>query len=108
MPTFPAESHSPSPVLAMHTLQGQTMGTSWCVKLVTSPHANLHALHAGIESQLDLVVAQMSTWEANSYITRFNQSAAGTWHSLPEEFFTVLTCALQTAQDSGGAYDPTA
>ena len=107
MPTFPAESHSPSPVLAMHTLQGQTMGTSWCVKLVTSPHANLHALHASIESQLDLVVAQMSTWEATSDITRFNHSAAGTWHSLPVEFFTVLACALQTARDSEGAYDPT-
>ena len=60
MPTSPTESQSTSPVLAVlavHTLQGQTMGTSWCVKLVASPHANLHALHAGIESQLDLVVA---------------------------------------------------
>ena len=83
------------------------MGTSWCVKLAASPHANLHALHAGIESQLDLVVAQMSTWEASSDISRFNQSPAGSWHSLPEEFFTVLACAMQTAHESEGAYDPT-
>ena len=107
MPTSPAETHSTSPMLAVHTLQGQTMGTSWCVKLVASPHANLHALHAGIESRLGLVVAQMSTWESTSDISRFNQSPAGTWHSLPEEFFTVLSCALQTARDSEGAYDPT-
>ena len=110
MPTSPTESQSTSPVLAVlavHPLQGQTMGTSWCVKLVASPHANLHALHAGIESQLDLVVAQMSTWETTSDLSRFNLSGAGTWHSLPGEFFCVLACALQTARDSGGAYDPT-
>ena len=83
------------------------MGTSWCVKLVASPRADLHALHAGIQSQLDRVVAQMSTWEADSDISRFNRSVAGTWQQLPAEFFAVLTCALETASDSHGAYDPT-
>ena len=106
MPTFPTETPATSPALAVHTLQGQTMGTAWCVKLATRPQANLHALHAGIQSQLDRVVAQMSTWEATSDITRYNQSAGGTWQALPEEFFTVLSCALQTARDSEGAYDP--
>ena len=83
------------------------MGTSWCVKLVASPRADLHALHAGIQTELDRVVAQMSTWETDSDISRFNRSAAGTWHALPPEFFTVLSCALETARDSDGAYDPT-
>ena len=106
MPTFPTETFAISPALAVHTLQGQTMGTSWCVKLSASPQANLHALHAGIQSQLDLVVAQMSTWEPNSDISRYNRSGAGTWYPLPEEFFTVLACALLIARDSEGAYDP--
>lgn len=83
------------------------MGTSWCVKLVASPRADLHAMHAGIQAQLDLVVAQMSTWEADSDISRFNRAAPGSWQPLPPEFFAVLACAMETARDSDGAYDPT-
>ena len=83
------------------------MGTSWCVKLVATPRADLHALHAAIQAQLDRVVAQMSTWEPDSDISRFNRSAADTWHELPTDFFTVLSCAMEIAQASDGAYDPT-
>lgn len=83
------------------------MGTSWCVKLVAAPRADLHAMHAGIQAQLDLVVAQMSTWEADSDISRFNRAIAGTWQRLPPEFFAVLACAMETARDSDGVYDPT-
>lgn len=83
------------------------MGTSWCVKLVAPPRADLHAMHAGIQAQLDRVVAQMSTWEADSDISRFNRAVAGTWQRLPPEFFAVLACAMETARDSDGAYDPT-
>lgn len=96
--------HTPT---SLHTLHGQTMGTSWCVKLVASPRADLRAIHAGIQAQLDLVVAQMSTWEADSDISRFNRAAADTWQRLPPEFFAVLACAMETARDSDGAYDPT-
>ena len=83
------------------------MGTSWCVKLVAPPRVDLHATHAGIQAQLDRVVAQMSTWEESSDISRFNRAAAGTWQRLPPEFFTVLSCAMETARDSDGTYDPT-
>ncbi|MCP5843078.1 FAD:protein FMN transferase, partial [Klebsiella pneumoniae] len=60
-----------------------------------------------IEVALALVVRQMSNWEADSDISRFNRAEAGSWHVLPAEFFTVLTCALDWAQASGGAWDPT-
>lgn len=92
---------------AIAALGGETMGTTWSARLVVSPRADLHALHAGIQAQLDRVVAQMSTWRADSDISRFNASAAGRWQALPQEFFTVLSCALEIARDSGGAFDPT-
>ncbi|MCC3263914.1 FAD:protein FMN transferase, partial [Paenibacillus polymyxa] len=59
-----------------------------------------------IQAALDDVVAQMSTWEADSDISRYNRAASG-WQTLPAEFFHVLRHALMLAQDSGGAYDPT-
>ncbi|MEO8365533.1 MAG: FAD:protein FMN transferase [Pseudoxanthomonas sp.] len=83
------------------------MGTSWCVKLVAPPRADLHALHATIQGRLDVVVAQMSSWETDSDLSRFNRAAAGTWHALPDEFLEVLSCALEIARESDGAYDPT-
>jgi thiamine biosynthesis lipoprotein len=95
------------PASTLHTLHGETMGTSWCVKLAASSRADLHALHAGIQQRLDLVVAQMSNWEADSDLSRFNRAAADTWHELPGEFCEVLSCALGIACESEGAYDPT-
>ncbi|MEP6907097.1 MAG: FAD:protein FMN transferase, partial [Pseudoxanthomonas sp.] len=83
------------------------MGTTWSVKLVASPRADLHIFHAGVQQQLELVVAQMSTWEDASDLCRFNRAEAGSWQQLPSEFFTVLSCALETARASEGAYDPT-
>lgn len=88
------------------TLEGLTMGTSWRVKLNLPGNRDLHPLYAGVEQRLDTVVRQMSTWEADSDISRFNRAPSGTWQQLPDECFEVLECALAVARDSGGAYDP--
>lgn len=89
------------------SLGGHTMGTTWQVKLTASPNRDLHPLHAGIQAQLDTVVAQMSTWEAASDISRFNRAAAGTTVPLPDLFADVMRCALDIAARSNGAFDPT-
>ena len=89
------------------TLGGETMGTTWSVRLNAARNADLHALHAGIQARLDRVVAQMSTWDANSDICTYNRADAGTWLRIPEEFSTVLACALRIADASDGAFDPT-
>lgn len=91
----------------MHTLYGETMGTRWRVVLRASPPASLERLHGGIQGRLDAIVAQMSTWEPESDISRFNRADAGSWHLLSDSFFTVLSCALDVARDSHGAFDPT-
>lgn len=83
------------------------MGTTWSVQLLAARDADLRALHAGVQAQLDAVVAQMSTWEPDSAISRCNRAPAGTWHPLPEGFARVLDCALQVARASDGAFDPT-
>lgn len=89
------------------TLGGQSMGTTWSAKLVQGGRRDLHPLHAAIQAQLDQVVAQMSTWEADSDISRYNRAAAGSVHALPAAFAEVLRCALDVARRSDGAFDPT-
>lgn len=87
--------------------RGATMGTTWSVNLAAPKSLPLLDALNGVQKELDRVVAQMSTWEADSDLSRFNRAPAGTWHVLPEEFFGVLAYALSVAEASGGAYDPT-
>ena len=91
----------------LHQIGGDTMGTRWSVRLVAAPEADLHRLHAGVQQRLDAVVAEMSNWEAESHLSRYNRAAAGSWHRLPPAFAEVMHAALDIAQASGGAFDPT-
>lgn len=97
----------PTPAPVVHSLHGETMGTRWSVQLVAARDADLHALHHGVQGELDRVVAQMSTWEPDSDLSRFNGADAGTWQRIPTDFMTVLRCALAIARASEGAFDPT-
>ncbi|KRB02494.1 FAD:protein FMN transferase [Lysobacter sp. Root690] len=94
-----------APAAAMHELRGVTMGTRWSVKLIAAASA-LAALERGIQARLNEVVAQMSTWETDSHISRYNRAPAGSVHALPVEFAEVMDAALALAADTDGAYDP--
>jgi thiamine biosynthesis lipoprotein len=82
------------------------MGTSWQVQCYVNARQTNADLRAGIQAQLDQVVAQMSPWEEDADITRFNRAPANSWHVLPNEFFRVLQHSLFVAEQTGGAYDP--
>jgi thiamine biosynthesis lipoprotein len=65
-------------------------------------------LQPALQAELDLVVAQMSHWEPDSLLSRYNRAPGGSWHALPSPFFEVIDYALAVQQSSGGAYDPAA
>jgi thiamine biosynthesis lipoprotein len=90
----------------VRTLGGRSMGTSWSASVVMAPDAASPG--DALQAQLDQVVAQMSHWEADSDLGRFNRAPAGTWQTLPAEFAAVIAYALEVSRDSGGAYDPCA
>jgi FAD:protein FMN transferase len=95
----------PDPV---RVLQGSTMGTTWTVRLATLPPGQDEAgLRDGIEAVLAMVNAQMSTYREDSLVSRFNRLPAGASLEMPMELQVVLQAALDLAEDSGGAYDPT-
>jgi thiamine biosynthesis lipoprotein len=92
---------------AVLALAGQTMGTTWSVKLVAPPTANPEALTAMAQDALDAVVREMSPWEPLSDLSRYNRAAAGSWTALPPAFAQVLRRAVEIAQATDGAFDPT-
>ena len=88
-------------------LGGDTMGTVWSVSLIASAGVPVGDLRRLVEAELDVVVAQMSTWRDDSDLVRFNHAPVGLDVALPGPLFAVLRHALAVARDSGGAYDPT-
>lgn len=84
------------------------MGTRWTVRFVDTSQSATHDWQAGIQAQLDQVVAQMSHWLEDSVLGVYNRASAGSWHVLPQEFLDVMQCALDVAALTEGAYDPTA
>ena len=78
------------------------MGTSWSTRIVDAPPGSAMA----IEAVLNRVIAQMSNWEADSAISRFNAAPVGQWVPLPADMMTVLRAGLDMARLSGGAFDP--
>ncbi|MCC7253586.1 FAD:protein FMN transferase [Hyphomicrobium sp.] len=102
-PPFPGTLRT----LIVKELGGDTMGTSWSAKVVVAPGSDLAPLKRGIEAVLARIIDEMSPWEPGSHISRFNAAPAGTWHRLPDGFFTVLSAALDWAERTQGAYDPT-
>ncbi len=89
-------------------LDGTTMGTTWRVCAVVPHRLRIESdeLERWITARLAAIVRQMSHWDADSLLSLFNHSLAGTVHPLPHDFNAVIACGLQIAADSAGAFDP--
>jgi FAD:protein FMN transferase len=106
IPTIPEMPHAAPAGERIRELAGSTMGTTWSVKFVGSS-TSVQTVHRMIPLALERVIAQMSSWESQSDISRFNRLALNQWQDLPLEFGRVMASALRIAAESGGAYDPT-
>jgi FAD:protein FMN transferase len=88
-------------------LSGETMGSAWTVKIPGHPPRAPELLRHGIQARFDLVNQALSTWRADSALSRFNADDSGGWLDVDAELATVLAYALSLAEQSGGAYDVT-
>lgn len=91
---------------AVVDLQGETMGTRWSVRLALPSGRDPAPLADLVQSRLDGIVTQMSHWEPDSLLSRFNRSAAGGWTALSPDFAAVIACAFNIAERSNRAFDP--
>lgn len=92
----------------VHTVSGETMGTTWSVRFVASAQTAPEPWRAGVQATLDAVVGEMSHWLPASDLSRYNRAPPGSWVDFPADAFTVLGLGLDVARASGGACDPTA
>lgn len=86
-------------------LSGATMGTGWSLSFAAAESITNSDVMTAVEETFALVIRQMSGWEPQSDLCRFNGAGEG-WHGLQPEFFAVLSRALEIAELTDGAYDP--
>ncbi|WP_334181243.1 FAD:protein FMN transferase [Novosphingobium sp.] len=90
----------------MIDLGGETMGTTWRLRLAVPEDFDRNATLEAIEDRLEDILAQMSHWRADSVLGRFNRAPAGEWTSLPPDFAGVMSAALAIAEMTDAAFDP--
>jgi thiamine biosynthesis lipoprotein len=90
------------------SLSGETMGTTYLVTMVEPPpDIDAVALHRGIERVLLGVDARMSTYRADSELSRFNSSRATDWFAVSADTLGVIEAGLRIGRLSSGAFDIT-
>jgi len=83
------------------------MGSAWTAKIAGALPASAAELQAGAQSRFDAVNLALSTYRADSALSRFNDDDRGEWVNVDPELGEVLAYALSLAERSGGAYDVT-
>lgn len=104
---IPTHGRGPSPPPGAHIwdFAGETMGTTWSVRLVSPPSLDRAAFQSTIEDELARIVALFSPWDPRSELSRLNAAPPGFW-AVSEPFWDLLNAAMDLADDTNGAVDP--
>ncbi|HEX4882867.1 MAG TPA: FAD:protein FMN transferase, partial [Casimicrobiaceae bacterium] len=87
---------------------GPAMGSSYTVKLAGRVDDALAArARDAVREALAVVESAMSTWLADSELSRFNRHASTRPFGFSAETFAVVALAQQVARQTGGAFDAT-
>ncbi len=95
--------------IAEETLKfdGQTMGTYYAITIDGAVETVRDEIQTRIDECLADVNHQMSTWDPESEISKFNQSESTEWFSVSPEFAMVVTESIRIHKLTSGAFDPT-
>lgn len=88
-------------------ISGRTMGTTYAVRLAGPGALDASGLARAISEELNAVDARLSTWRADSEVSRLNAARTTDWFPLSAATVEVLACARRTSTASSGAFDVT-
>lgn len=86
---------------------GKTMGTYYSIAIDGAVEAARDEIQGRIEECLIDVNRQMSTWDPESEISKFNQSESLDWFPVSPEFAMVVAESIRIHKLTNGAFDPT-
>ncbi|MDR0335933.1 MAG: FAD:protein FMN transferase [Planctomycetaceae bacterium] len=98
-------------LLTAQETHGMTMGTAYSVKVAdfvkgTDPDVWKN-IETRIQQRLDEIDRAMSTFRADSEVSRFNNSESTDWFDVSKETAEVVQTALEISQLTEGAFDVT-
>ena len=94
--------------LKIYVFSGQTMGTTYSVKIISeSPVIDHGKIQKGIDSVLIVVNQHLSIWNPNSEISQFNQSKQQTLIMVSPHLRNVISKSLEISKETDGAFDIT-
>ena len=86
-------------------ITGQTMGTTYSIKIVTTPPFDQAIIARGIANHLEQMNLFMSNWVEESDLSRFNREPESL--TVSQDTAKVVRRALEIWEYSRGAFDPT-
>jgi FAD:protein FMN transferase len=105
VPSLCVASGQPSPIA--HHLHGTTMGTTYHIKLLAPDAYNTAALHTELKAELETINQSMSTYRADSELSKINRAMTTNWIEISEPLYTVLHAAFEISRATDGAFDVT-
>lgn len=88
-------------------ITGQTMGTSYSIKIISASELDTKALKSDIDYRLDGINRIMSTYDPDSILSRFNSHQGTDWYRVPYSLAYVVNAARQISEATDGAFDIT-
>ena len=90
------------------TLRGFTMGSTWSAKYRPATNTpSPRVVELALQTRLDDLEKQMSTWRADSVLSRFNAARDTNWFPVPRDTVVVVREALAVSRLTDGAFDVT-
>jgi len=88
-------------------LNDTTLGSHYAFTIDGASESNASEIQEEIEMVLADVNRQMSTWDPESEISRFNQSESTDWFPVSPGFAEVVWQSIRLHKVTGGAFDST-
>jgi len=90
------------------SMDGFTMGTTYAVRLAALPAGlGIDKLRGDVVTILEEVDRSMSTYRADSELSRFNRLRSVDWVAVSADLRAVVSAALEVSRTSRGAFDVT-
>ena len=89
------------------SINGETMGTTYNIKIVSETPLDSESIKVSIDSILVILNQQMSTWDPESEISKFNRWISPEPFEISDYFFNVAKKALILSQQTQGRFDIT-
>ena len=81
------------------------MGSTWSAKYRPATNtASAREVQRALQTRLDDLEQQMSTWRADSVLARFNASRDTNWFAVPRDTAVVVREALEVSRLTDGAF----